>query len=97
MSWFFYSFYMFNFKKDLKNKNLVKKLKKDRVIYLTQKIAIQQKKLKLNIHKKKLFHFIFILFCYLIRKHQKYIFKKFNFFTKGKIRKGMEWMVENDL
>ena len=44
-----------------------------------------------TIYKKDLFHFSLILFCYLTRKHQNLIFKKFN------LRRHVECMVGNDL
>ena len=51
---------------------------------LMQKMVVQQ---------KLLLHFIYIYFLLHDKKVLKLIFKKFNFFTKGKIRKGMECMI----
>ena len=52
---------------------------------------------KNNHSQKKIFHSMLISFCYLARKHQKLIFKKLNFYTKGQIKKEVECMLGNDL
>ena len=54
---------------------------------------LKLKRTKTQHLQRLLFHFILVLLCYLTLKHQKPAFKTLNFFTRAKIREGVDYMV----